>query len=98
MSLFAAIGICRLAHQEWSDHKGVHSRSQEAVDSLGRRIYDRFVFIEGSVDEDRNPSDLSEPLQQAPIQRVHVALHRLQTAGAVLVCNSRNAIPLRWFN
>ena len=37
---------------------------------------------------------LAEPLQQLPVQRIHVPLHGLQPAGAVLVRDRRNPLAL----
>ena len=53
------------------------SRSQEAVDRLGRRLDDGLILIKGRVQQHGHACHFLELVNQLPIPRIHVALHCL---------------------
>src|SRR5579864_9111686 len=59
-----------------------------------RRVYDRLILIEGSIDEYWNTGDFTKPSQQFPEARVRFTLHGLQAASSIRVRYGRDSAAL----
>src|SRR5262249_12379728 len=75
---------------ERSNGQDVHPRSREAVDRLAWGTNDRFVLIEGRIEEDGNAGELLAFGDQPPIEWLDAPTHRLESSATVHVRRRRD--------
>src|SRR5205823_8862396 len=74
---------------EISQHHYIHLCPQKAIESLLRTTHHWFVFVEGSIQNDRNGSQPAEFRDHLIVKRIRVGMDGLQTAKSVHLTNSR---------
>src|SRR6185312_3472077 len=77
-----------------AEHQHVHTRAQKTIERLARLAHDRLVFVERSVEQDRDLGALRERANQRVVARVLLRGHRLQPARPIHVCDRRDARAL----
>src|SRR5207253_8253922 len=81
--------ILVLEEHKRTDGEDVHPGPEKAVNRLGYRRYNRFVFIEGCIEQHGNARDLFKFLEEFPIEGIHISLYGLKAPCTV-------AVSYRW--
>ena len=75
------------------EDKDVHFRAQKTIERFFGTAHHRFIFVEGSIQNDRNGSQTAELGDQLMVKRIRVGMDGLQPARAVHVTNGGSGIP-----